>query len=159
ESAQRIYDHLEAQLARPEFAPRALLDRFGIELLCTTDAAADPLDHHRRMHADGLRHIRPTFRPDAVVQIANAGWPKQIAALGEVSGIDVADYAGYIRALEHRRAVFKQLGALATDHGALTPYTAWLSEREAAAIFDRALRGQAGDDDAARFTGHMLMEF
>jgi glucuronate isomerase len=29
EGAQRIYDHLEAQIARPEFAPRALLDRFG----------------------------------------------------------------------------------------------------------------------------------
>jgi len=38
-SAQRIYDHLAAQLARPEFAPRALLERFQIELLCTTDAA------------------------------------------------------------------------------------------------------------------------
>ncbi len=159
DSAQRIYDHLAAQLARPEFAPRALLERFQIELLSTTDAATDTLEQHRRLHADGLRQIRPTFRPDAVVNIAHSGWTGGIAALGEASGIDVVDYASYIRALEQRRAVFKELGALATDHAALTPYTARLSDREANAIFERARRGRAGDEDAARFTGHMLMEF
>ncbi len=158
-SAQRIYDHLEAQLARPEFAPRALLARFRIALLCTTDAATDSLDAHRRMHAAGLGFVRPTFRPDALVNIDAPTWREQIAALSQVSGVDVGDYATYIRALEQRRAAFKALGALATDHGALTPYTARLSAIEAAAIFDRALRGQASPDDAARFIGHMLMEF
>src|SRR6266508_704432 len=60
-SAQRIYDHLAAQLARPEFAPRALFERFQIELLCTTDVATDTLEHHRKLHADGLRNVLPTF--------------------------------------------------------------------------------------------------
>ena len=159
DSAQRIYDHLAAQLARPEFAPRALLQRFKIELLATTDAATDTLEHHRKLRADGLTHIRPTFRPDAVMNIANAGWREQIAALGAVSGIEVLDYASYIRALEQRRGFFKELGALATDHSTLTPYTARLSNSAVAAIFDHALRGQATDDDAAQFTGHMLIEF
>jgi glucuronate isomerase len=159
ESAQRICDHLEAQLARPEFAPRALLERFNIQLLSTTDAATDTLEHHRRLHADGLRHIRPTFRPDAVVNIGSPAWHAQIAALGEAAGVDVVDYATFIRALEQRRAVFKQLGALATDHAVLTPYTARLSDAAAEAVFARALRGQASEDDAARFTAHMLIEF
>ncbi len=158
-SAQRIYDHLAAQLARPEFAPRALLERFRIALLCTTDAATDTLDHHRRLHADGLRHIRPTFRPDAVVSIGSPAWLGQIAALGAVAGVEVVDYASYIRALEQRRAFFKQLGALAADHSKLTPYTARLSDAAADAIFQRALHGQAAGDDAARFAGHMLLEF
>jgi glucuronate isomerase len=159
ESAQRIYDHLEERLARPEFAPRALMDRFNIEVLCTTDAATDALEHHRRLHDDGLRHIRPTFRPDAVVAIHSPAWPGQISALGEASSIDVVDYASYIRALEQRREVFKQLGALATDHSVQTPYTERLTGHEAGSIFARALRGEAGEDDAARFTAHMLMEF
>jgi glucuronate isomerase len=159
DSAQRIYDHLEEQLARPEFAPRALLDRFRIELLCTTDTATDTLEHHRRLHDDGLRHIRPTLRPDAVVAIANPAWPGQIEALAETSGIDVIDYPSYIRALEQRRAAFKQMGALATDHSALTAYTERLTEREAESIFAHALCGEANEDDAARFTAHMLMEF
>lgn len=159
DTAQRIYDHLERQLRKPEFAPRALLRRFNIELLCTTDTATDPLDHHRRLLGDGLRHIRPTFRPDAVVNIAAPAWREQIAALSSVSGIDVWDYGSYIGALEQRRTVFKELGALATDHAALTPHTERLSDREVEAIFGRALRGQATDDDAARFTAHMLLEW
>jgi glucuronate isomerase len=159
ESAGRIYDHLQAQLARPEFAPRALLDRLRITLLCTTDAATDTLDAHRRLRAAGLTHIRPTFRPDAVVNLAGPAWREQIAALGAVSGIEVADYSSYVRALEQRRGVFKELGALATDHGAVTPYTMRLSAAEAEAIFARALLGEAGPHDAARFTGHMLIEF
>ena len=159
ESAQRIYDHLEEQLARPEFAPRTLLERFNIEVLCTTDAATGALEHHRRLHADGLSHIRPTFRPDAVMDIGSPAWPDQISALGEASGIDVVDYASYIRALEQRRAAFKQMGALATDHSVVTPHTERLTEGEAEPIFARALRGEANEDDAARFTAHMLMEF
>jgi glucuronate isomerase len=159
DSAQRIYDHLQARLARPEFTPRALLERFKIELLATTDAATDTLELHRQLHAQGLTHIRPTFRPDAVVNIASPSWAGQVAALGAISGAEVADYAGYIRALEQRRAAFKQLGALATDHAALTPYTARLSDVEAQAIFTRALSGVATEQDAARFTGHMLIEF
>jgi glucuronate isomerase len=159
DSAQRIYNHLEAQLARPEFTPAALLNRFRIELLCTTDAATDSLEHHHRLHAEGLGHIRPTFRPDALVNIENPAWLAEIGALSEVSGIDVGDYASFIRALEQRRAFFKQMGALAADHSTLTPYTARLSDAAAAALFTRVLRGQATSDDAAQFTGHMLMEF
>ena len=159
ESAQRIYDHLAAQLARPEFAPRALLGRFNIALLATTDAATDTLDLHRQLHADGLRQVVPTFRPDAVVNLAAPAWREQIAALGAVAGIDVNDYSSYIRALEQRRAAFKQLGAFATDHGVQSPYTARLSPPEVDAIFLRALRGQATPEDAAQFTGHMLVEF
>ena len=99
DSAQRIYDHLEAQLARPECTPRALFERFKIELLCTTDAATDPLDHHRQLHADGLRHIRPTFRPDVLMNLEHPTWRAQIDALANVSGVDAVDYASYIRAL------------------------------------------------------------
>ena len=49
ESADRIYDELEAKLASPEYAPRELFRRFNIETLCTTDAATDILDAHQAM--------------------------------------------------------------------------------------------------------------
>ena len=159
ESAQRIYDHLEEQIARPEFTPRALLDRFDVEVLCTTDAASSPLEHHRRLHDDGLGHVRPTFRPDAVVAIDGPAWPGEIEALGEASGIDVLDYGSFIRALEGRREAFKRMGALATDHSVTVPRTERLSDHEARTIFDRALGGEADGNDAARFAAHMLMEF
>lgn len=157
-SAQRIYDQLAAQLARPEYTPRSLFRRFNVELLCTTDAATDRLQEHRALHQAGWTQVRPTFRPDAVVHLLTPGWSEHIARLSDVSGIDVVDVASFVRALEARRAVFKQHGATATDHGAMTPFTERLSRADADAIFGRALHGRATEQDAARFMGHMLIE-
>jgi glucuronate isomerase len=159
ESAQRVYDCLADRLASPEFKPRALFERFNIEVLCTTDAATDPLTHHQTIKDSGwCGQIRPTFRPDGVINFDAPNWRANIDTLSEVSGVEVGDYASYIRALENRRAFFKSLGATATDHAALTPFTEELSVGEAGTIFRHALNGQATADDAARFTGHMLME-
>lgn len=159
ESAQRLYDQIAAQLARPEFRPRPLFERFNIEVLCTTDAATDTLEHHRAIRDSGWPgRIIPCFRPDAVVNLETPGWRKNIEALSAVSGIDVNSFRTFIQALENRRAFFKQMGATATDHAAVTPYTAPLSAGEVEAIFQRALRGDVTPEEAARFTGHMLME-
>ena len=159
ETAQDIYNQIQEKLDAPEFRPRALFERFNIEVLTTTDAATDTLEHHRAIRKSGWQgDIRPTFRPDAVVNIDAEGWGENIQRLGEVSGVDVHDYASYIQALEQRRAFFKEMGATATDHAALTAYTGRLSPAEAEAIFQRALAGRADAEDARRFTGHMIME-
>ena len=159
ENAQAVYDAIDAQLRTPEFTPRALYERFNIEVLCTTDAATATLAEHQAIRASGWDgRILPTFRPDAVVNIDAPGWAAQIDLLGERAGIDVVDYASYIAALENRRAFFKSLGATATDHAAVSAYTGALTPTEAEAVFQRTRRGHAGADDAARFTGHMLME-
>lgn len=101
--------------------------RFNLELLCTTDAASSTLDEHRRLHDEGYTQIRPTFQPDAVVNIAVPDWKEQVDTLSHAAGINVVDFASFIRALEERRAAFKELGALATDHAVQTPYTERLS--------------------------------
>ncbi len=160
ESAQDVYDEIAAKLATPEFRPRRMFERFNIEVLATTDAATDPLEHHGAMRASGWTgRVVPTFRPDAVVSFDRPDWRESIDDLSRVSSIDVHDYRSYIRALENRRAYFKSMGATATDHAALTPYTAALSDADAASLFDRALKGKATAADADAFTGHMLMEF
>lgn len=159
ENAQALYDRIDARLRAPEFRSRALFEQFNIEVLCTTDAATDTLDHHRAIRASGWRgDIRPTFRPDAVVTLDAPGWRAQIDLLSAVSGITITDYSRFIQAVEQRRAAFKELGAQATDQAALTARTERLSGQDADAIFQRALRGDASADDTARFTAHMLME-
>ncbi len=158
-TAQAIYDQIADQLAKPEFRPRALFEQFDIEVLTTTDAATDPLQHHQAIHNSGWSgNILPTFRPDAVVNIDAVGWRQSIEQLGTLAGQDIINYQTFIAALENRRAYFKSMGAQATDHAALTPYTTELSTHEADAIFQRALAGTATAVDAAEFTGHMLME-
>ncbi|MCH2374801.1 MAG: glucuronate isomerase [Planctomycetes bacterium] len=159
ETAQVIYDHIAAKLHEESFRPRQLFESFNVEVLCTTDAATDPLEHHQAIRASGWGgRVVPTFRPDAVINIDAPGWRENIDALSTVSGIDVKDYKTLVGALEGRRAFFKELGATATDHAALTPYTEVLSESEAQTLFERAFGGTASVDDARRFTGHMLTE-
>jgi len=158
-NAQAIYDDIAAKLARPEFKPRALFERFNIEVLCTTDAAHDSLAQHQAIRDSGWKgRIVPTFRPDAVVNLDAPGWRANVAALGAVVGYELDSYTKLVQALEERRAFFKTMGAHATDHAALTAYTGELTRQEADAIFWRALKGEASEEDAMKFTGHMLME-
>ena len=159
ETAQAIYDQIVDKLDTHEFRPRALFERFNIEVLCTTDAATDSLAYHQAIRDSGWKgNVRPTFRPDAVVNLLTEGWRENVDTLSDASGIAVHSYATFIQALEERRAFFKSLGARATDHGAQSAYTAELSPAEADAIFQRALRGQVTPDDAHRFTAHVMME-
>ena len=158
-NAGAIYDEIAAKLNSPAFRPRALYERFNIEALATTDAATDRLIHHQAIRDSGWRgRIIPTFRPDAVIAIDQAGWARNIDLLSDVSGIAIGDYDSYIQALEQRRGHFKAMGATASDHAALIAYTAALRPAEAEAIFQRALQGEATGKDATRFTGHMLIE-
>jgi len=158
-TAQAIYDELADKLARPEYRPRALFERFKIEVLCTTDAASDPLAWHKAIKASGWKgNVRPTFRPDAVVNLGTPGWRSNLEALGAACGREITSVATLITALEERRAFFKQMGATATDHAVESPYIAPLSPAEAEAILARALRGEATAEDARRFTGQMLIE-
>ena len=158
-NADRLFDTVSKKLSSPEFSPRQLFERFDIEVLCTTDAATDTLEHHQAIKVSGWKgNIRPTFRPDTVVNLDAPNWRANIDKLSEVSNSDVKDYKSFIQALEQRRAFFKSMGATATDHAVLTPATAELSQVEVDAIFQRALKGQSTPEDAVRFTAHMLME-
>ena len=158
-NAGAVYDELSEKLGRPEFRPRALFERFGVETLCTTDDAADPLDSHRAIRASGWAgDVRPTFRPDGVINLLAPGWRDRLNALAAAVGREINSTAALIAALEERRAFFRSMGAVATDHGVETAYTESLGEAEADAILARALRGRATPDDARRFCGHMLIE-
>ena len=159
ESAQSIYDHIDEQLKKPEFRPRSLFERFNIEVLSTTDAATDSLDHHRAIQESGWAgRVVPTFRPDGVVNIDRPDWRENIDLLADVCGFEISSVSRLVQALEQRRSCFKEMGATATDHAALTPYTSELSLSEADEILRRGLDGTANADDATRFTGHLLME-
>jgi glucuronate isomerase len=159
-SAERIYARLEEQLATPAFAPQALLDRFGVECLSTTDAAGSLLAEHRAL-ADsqpGFR-IRPTFRPDAVVALDAIGWRDALSELEAAADRELGDYATFVDALAERRIAFQALGATATDHATTSADTTRLADREATALFAAALAGTVSHADARRFEAHMLNEF
>lgn len=159
DTADVVYDELAERLASPEFRPRALFERFGIEVLATTDDAAGELAHHQAL-GDGQWNGRviPTFRPDDVVDPSKPGWRQALKRLAMLTGEDVGTYEGYLAALRARRAAFAGLGATATDHGEETAQTAWLPDGEAARIYRDALSSPLDGETAGKFRAHMLME-
>ncbi|NUT38094.1 MAG: glucuronate isomerase [Hamadaea sp.] len=170
-TADDVYDAVAACLARPEFRPRALFERFNLEVLATTESPLDPLAHHAKLAADGWgARVISTFRPDDVVDmefgstgggdlVDTAAWRDRVARLGELTGEDAFGYQGYLAALRQRRAAFMALGTTSSDHGHPTARTLVLPEKEKQQLFERGLRGAATPADAEAFRASMLVEF
>jgi glucuronate isomerase len=159
ESADRIYDGIASDLARPEFRPRALFDRFNIEVLATTESPLDSLDAHRALAQSGWKgRVITTFRPDPVVDPEHAGFALGVARLGELTGEDTHAWPGYLRALAKRRQFFASHGATATDHGHPSAATFDLPTSACGALFQRVLSEPVSAADAEVFRGQMLTE-
>ena len=162
-NADRTYERIAERIARPAFRPRALFERFGIEVLATTDSPLDDLAAHAAIQASGWQgRIVSAYRPDPVIDPEAPGFAANLARLAELTGEDTGSWAGYLAAHRKRRAFFAQMGATSTDHGHPTARTADLSPREAQALFDRILHtsgsGDAPGADAEAFRAQMLTE-
>jgi glucuronate isomerase len=158
-TADLYYDTIEGKLREKEFLPRALFERFRIEVLATTDSPLDTLADHEAIRASGWKgRIVPTFRPDPVVDPGFPGFIENVAALGKLTSEDTATWRGFLRALEARRQFFKTLGATATDHGHITARTADLGESKAEWLFGKVLAGEADAEHQELFRAQMLTE-
>jgi glucuronate isomerase len=160
ETADAIYDQIAASVAEKEFRPRALLDRFNIEVISTTDSATSDLRHHAKLAADGLgERILPTFRPDALAYLDRWTWRADVAELAKLSGIDTSTYEGFLDALRARRAAFVEAGARATDHGHLLADTTPMETTTAGELFARVLGGaEPSQSEVDAFAANMLYQ-
>jgi glucuronate isomerase len=158
-TADLYFDTIAEKLNTPEFLPRALFERFNLEVLTTTDSPLDPLLHHQAIRESGWKgRILPTFRPDPVVDPEFPNFAASIAKLGEIEGEDTASWNGYLKALRKARARFKALGCTATDHGHPTAQTADLPASEAATLYSKVLAGRADAQQQELFRAQMLTE-
>ena len=160
DNADALYDQIAAQLSDADHRPRALLRRFNIDVLATTDDPADDLDVHAELRDDpGITtRVTPTFRPDRYLEPARPGWADAVKRLGEVADTDVGDYAGYVVALEERRRFFIERGAVSAAHGHTDAIAAPLERSDADRIYRAALAGQVSEADATAFRRHMVLE-
>jgi glucuronate isomerase len=158
-TADLYFDTIAEKLCTPEFLPRALYERFNIEVLATTDSPLDSLADHKAIRESGWKsRIVPTFRPDSVVDPEFAGFAENIARLGEQTGEDTATWTGYLNALRKARIRFRAVGCTATDHGHPSARTADLPLSEAAELFRRVLAGSASAEQQELFRAQMLTE-
>ena len=159
ESADRVFDQINDCLAKPEFRPRALFERFNIEVIATTESPLDPLAHHAKLRGSGWKgRVVTAYRPDPTVDPEFDGFAGNVEKLGQLAGEDSLTWRGYLAAHRNRRAFFKTMGATSTDHGHPTALTCDQSDKECEALFAKALKGKATAAEAEAFRGQMLTE-
>ena len=158
-TADLYFDRIGELLASDDYRPRALFDRFNIELLATTEGPTDTLEHHARIRASGWKgRVVTAYRPDPVVDPEHEDFTDKLKLFGELSGEDVYDWQGYLLAHRVRREVFKTFGATSSDHGHPTAQTANLAPVEAEALFRRVLAREVSPADAELFRAQILTE-
>ncbi len=163
QTAPRIWEEANEKLASPEFSARALLDRFRVRVVCTTDDPAAPLPHHKTMRSEKPARLRmyPTYRPDGAFRVDEPSLLcRWVSMLIETTALHIKSLDDLKTALELRHTEFHELGGRLSDHGlqCLSGHAA--ADDEAAAIFSRAISGQAATpDETDRYTSHMLLYF
>jgi glucuronate isomerase len=159
ENADEYYDAITEKLKAPEFRPRALFERFRLEVLATTESPLDSLSHHAAIRESAFKgRIIPTFRSDPVVDPDFPNFVKNLSCLGQMTGGDTASWPGYLSALRQRRLEFKACGCTATDHGHPTAATADLDSDSAARLYQKIASGTGDPDERELFRAQMLTE-
>ncbi|HEX6832105.1 MAG TPA: glucuronate isomerase [Rudaea sp.] len=159
DSADHYYDTIAASLATPAFRPRALFERFNIEVLATTESPLDPLEHHRAIRASGWSgRVISAYRPDPVVDPEHEQFRAGLEELARCTGEDTGRWSGYLAAHRTRRRAFIEIGTTSSDHGHPSARTADLSAAQAERLFERVVRGAVDAETAELFRAQMLTE-
>ncbi|HEY3950629.1 glucuronate isomerase [Phenylobacterium sp.] len=158
-TADLYFDRIGELLAAPAFRPRALFDRFNIELLATTESPTDELLHHKAIRESGWKgRVVTAYRPDSVVDPEHEEFWVSLERFAQLAGQDVSYWAGYLEAHRIRRRAFIAAGATSTDHGHPSAATADLPAADAEALYHRILDGVWSPQDAELFRAQMLTE-
>jgi len=158
-NADVYYDTIDAALRTPAFHPRALFERFNIEVIGTTESPLDPLLWHAMIRKSGWKgRVVTAYRPDPIVDPDFSGFRENIRRFGELTSEDTESWAGYLAAHRKRRAFFRTFGATSTDHGHPSALTADLPPHQAEALFRRVLGATPSAEDRELFRAQMLTE-
>ena len=85
QTADRYFDRIGELLSTPEFLPRALFERFNIEVIATTESPIDTLDHHHEIARSGWRgRVITAYRPDAVIDPEHEMFRSALDQFGEL---------------------------------------------------------------------------
>jgi glucuronate isomerase len=159
ETSDHTFDQISDALTQPDFRPRALFDRYRIEVLTTTESPLETLEHHRAIAAsEWSGRVLTAYRPDPVVDPDFEGFQNNLDQLTALTGEDCRSWTGYLAAHRKRRAYFAAHGATSTDHGHPTAATADLSHLDAEALFSKVCIGSSTPAENELFRAQMLTE-
>ena len=158
-NADAQYDHIADCLTQESFRPRALFERFNIEVIATTESPLDDLAWHRMIRESGWSgRVITAYRPDAVTDPDFEGFIQNVERFCALAGQSSSSFQGYLDAHRNRRAYFKSFGATSTDHGHPSARTENLSAEATEALYARVMSGKASSEERDQFRGQMLTE-
>jgi glucuronate isomerase len=159
-SAPSIWERANAVLTQG-LSAHAILQKFRVEVVCTTDDPADDLRHHRTIGKSNLpTQVFPAFRPDGALAIGDADFVRWIDQLAQAANCDVCNLETFLQALHARHDHFHSLGCRLSDHGLEHCYATPCSQPAAAAIFSKAREGKSiTEDDRTHFASFMMLFF
>jgi glucuronate isomerase len=159
-SAPAIWERANAALAEGLTA-QAILQKFRVRALCTTDDPTDDLRYHQEISKSNLPvRVLPTFRPDKALAIRDADFVPWVERLSEAANVDVRDLSSFLQALRRRHDFFHTVGGRLSDHGLEHCYATPCSEPAAAAIFSKAFAGgSTTEEEQTQFASFMMLFF
>jgi glucuronate isomerase len=158
-SAPSIWERANAVLQT--LTTHAILQKFNVEVVCTTDDPTDDLRHHQAIAKSNLRaRVFPAFRPDKALAIDTPEFAAWVDKLSAAANVEIRDLSAFLAALRKRHDDFHSLGCRLSDHGLNHCYATPCSERAAAAIFTKARERQSvTQDEHAQFASFMMLFF
>jgi glucuronate isomerase len=163
QNAKAVWDRANSLLAA-DLTARGILKTFRVRVACTTDDPCDDLANHTAVNTaagstEALR-IYPTFRPDKALGVDAPGkFNAWVTRLEGASNTSIASLPSFLDALKQRHDHFHTHGGRLSDHGLAHCFATPCSEREAAAIFDKARSGTAASGDQYEQFASFLMLF
>jgi len=158
-SAAKIWEQANAALS--DLTAHAILQKFHVDVVCTTDDPTDDLCHHREMAKSNLTtRVFPAFRPDKALAIDQPEFQAWKAKLARSANIDIRSLQSFLEALRRRHDVFHSLGCRLSDHGLDYAFSTPCSEGAAAAVFDKASAGHTlTEEERTKFASFMMLFF
>ncbi len=159
-SAPKIWECANAALSK-DLTAHAILQKFHVEAVCTTDDPACDLDCHRLIADSKLAtRVFPAFRPDKALTITHPESAHWIQKLGQAANIDIRDFNAFLDALRKRHDDFHSMGCRLSDHGLDHCFATPCSDEAAAAIFTRARQNNCvNQDERTQFASFMMLFF
>lgn len=161
-NALQVYAHCNEMLQKPEFAPKGLLQHFGVKMVGTTDDPTDDLQYHQQIAASDFNiKVLPSFRPDKALNLAGGeAFRGYLQKLSEASGVTINSVDTLLDALQQRVDYFHANGCRVSDHGlSFMPFSS-TSSGKLDEVFSAVVNGN--DQDAAaheqEFANLVLME-
>ena len=159
-SAPSVWKRANDRLGQ-ELTAHGILQKFRVEVVCTTDDPTDDLRYHRAVATSNLAtRVFPAFRPDKALAIGEPEFRPWLKQLSKAANVEIHNLKTFLDALGKRHDEFHALGCRLSDHGLDHCFATPCSDRRAAAIVMKAHKGtRLTAEERIQFASYVMLFF